>query len=63
MRRATLPADADRVVQRLRDTSRGRDIGEQPRPNMGADTPSIGGDRDLRIRPDTLHLTGAFLVN
>jgi hypothetical protein len=30
---------------------------------MGADTPAALGDRDLRIRRDTLHLTGAFLVN
>jgi hypothetical protein len=30
MRRASLPATADRAVERLRDTSRGGDVGEQP---------------------------------
>jgi hypothetical protein len=30
---------------------------------MRADTPPARADRDLRIRRDTLHLTGAFLVN
>jgi hypothetical protein len=63
MHRPTLPTTADRGVERLRDTSRCGDIRQQPRPHMRADTPPISGDRDLRIRRDTLHLTGAFLVN
>jgi hypothetical protein len=49
VRRPTLPTTADRGVERLPDTNRGRDIGEQPRPDMRADTPPVGGDRDLRI--------------
>jgi hypothetical protein len=63
MRRATLSTTADRGVECLTDTSRSGNIGEQPRPNMGADATPAGGNRDLRIRRDTLHQTGAFLVN
>ena len=49
MRRALLPTTADRAIEHLRDTSRGGNISEQPRPDMAADTAPVRGDRDLRI--------------
>ena len=63
MRRTRPTATADRAVERLPDTSCRSHISEQPRPDMGADTAPVGGNRDLRKRRDTLHRTGAFLVS
>ena len=52
-----------RDIERLRQTGRGTDIGQQPRPQMRTHTPATGRYGDPRKRRATLHLTGAFLVS
>jgi hypothetical protein len=55
------PAQARQcVAEVLGQPGRVRDVGQQSRPHMAGDTPTIRGDRDPRACSGNLHSAGAF---
>ena len=63
MRRPTQPPPTHRLVERLDQTRRLGDIGQQPSPHMRDDAPPVGGDDDPRKTRGSLHLRSAFPID